>query len=326
MGEFSFVLARVGLNTNSIDAELYALILSTAVVTMFITPFISGLTTPIYLLKKSWFKRERLQTINLPESGLADHVVIAGGGQVGQNIAKILQRLELGFVIIELDYRNIEKVKAEKFPTIYGDASQPVVLEAAKTGEARLLIITIPSTFASNSIVDQAKTLNKNLLIVARATDVEHMVELHQRGVYEVVQPEFEASLELTRQALIHLNVPLSKIYDFTDIVHKELYAPLYKSEEHYNTISQLKSASRNLELSWVNVTGDSHFIGSNISKLQIRSKTGVSIVAIIRDERFYPNPGPDFIFQKTDLVGVIGELHQLETFKNYIKETDKEP
>ena len=320
VGEFSFVLARVGLNTNSINAELYSLILTTAVVTMFITPFVSSLTNPIYSLRSSWFKHEKLQTINLPESGLKNHVVIAGGGQVGQNIAKILQRLELGFVIIELDHRRVELAKSEKFPVIYGDASQPIVLEAAKIRDARISIITIPSALVSNLIVTQIHSMKKNLCIVARAINVEHMLELHQRGVYEVVQPEFEASLELTRQALIHLNIPLSKIYDFTDVVHKELYAPLYNSEEHYSTISKLKSASRNLELRWVGIPEDSPLIGSSIGNTEIRTKTGVSIAAIIRDDKFFPNPNPSFVFQNKDLIGVIGENPQLLTFKNYIK------
>ena len=323
VGEFSFVLARVGINTGSINTELYSLILTTAVVTMFLTPFIAGLTNPLYSLKKSWFRHEHLETINLPREGLHDHIVIAGCGQVGQNIARILKRLALNFVVIELDHRRIEQAKSDGLPAVYGDASQDIVLEAAQIGQARLLIITIPSAVAANAIVDHARKLNKHLSIVARATNAEHMVELHEKGVYEVVQPEFEASLELTRQALIHLNIPLNKIHDFTDLVHKELYAPLYKSDEDYRIISQLKSVSRGLDLRWVNVKQGSHFNNKSIGALQIRSVTGVSIVAIIRGEDFFPNPEASFVFREADLVGVIGEFQNLQTFKAYIENHD---
>ena len=323
VGEFSFVLARVGINTGSISTELYSLILTTAVVTMFLTPFIAGLTNPLYSLKKSWFRHEHLETINLPREGLHDHIVIAGCGQVGQNIARILKRLALNFVVIELDHRRIEQAKSDGLPAVYGDASQDIVLEAAQIGQARLLIITIPSAVAANAIVDHARKLNKHLSIVARATNAEHMVELHEKGVYEVVQPEFEASLELTRQALIHLNIPLNKIHDFTDLVHKELYAPLYKSDEDYRIISQLKSVSRGLDLRWVNVKQGSHFNGKSIGALQIRGVTGVSIVAIIRGEDFFPNPEASFVFREADLVGVIGEFQNLQTFKAYIENRD---
>ncbi len=320
VGEFSFVLARVGLNTQSIDANLYSLILTTAVVTMFITPLLSSLTQPLYSLKKSVFKREKLETINLPDTELKDHIVIAGGGQVGQIIAKILKRLSLNFVIIELDHRRVEYFKTEKLPVIYGDASQHIVLEAATVNNARLLVITTPSAAISNAVVDEARKMNRNLSIVARAKNPEHMSELHEKGVYEVVQPEFEASLELTRQALIHLNIPMNQINDFTDVVHKELYAPLYDSEHHYRIISQLKSVSRGLDLNWINIPENSQFVGKSISELHVRAKTGVSIVAVIRDEQFFPNPHANFTFEKTDLVGIIGEFRQLQSFKEYIK------
>ncbi len=326
VGEFSFVLARVGINTGSIDADLYALVLTTAIVTMFLTPLISGLTTPLYARQRKGVTSYRLEKINLPDTELKNHVVIAGGGHVGYNIARILQRLELAFVIIELDHRRVEQAKADKMPVIYGDASQPVVLEAAGIHEARLLIITIPSVIAANSIVDHARRINKNLSIVARAINVEHMKDLHGRGVYEVVQPEFEASLELTRQALIHLNVPLHQINDFTDVVHKELYAPLYNSDEHYQIIARLRSASRNLELRWVTIPDDSPLIGKSISRLRIRNRTGVSVVAIIRGEQFHPNPPPEFIFQPGDLAGIIGEFAHLQAFKKFVKDPDCVP
>lgn len=320
VGEFSFVLARVGLKTNSIDAELYSLILTTAVFTMFLTPFISNLTAPIYSRIKGRFKHETLQTINMPDAGLSHHVVIAGGGRVGQNIAKILQRLDLDFVIIELDSRRIEQAKRSKFPVIYGDASQPVVLEAAQINQAKLLLITIPSAVVSQAIATQMQLLNPNLRIVARAISVEHMKDLHDRGVYEVVQPEFEASLEFTRQALLHIKIPINKIQEFTDTVRRELYAPLYGTDLPYQTISQLQSASRLLDLNWVELTEDSPLIGHTIQELRIRSVTGVSIVAIIREGKLQANPDPHLRFKTHDLIGVLGEPERIETFNVFIK------
>jgi len=89
VGEFSFVLARVGISTNSIDEELYALILAVTVITMLLTPFVSGLAVPVYAWRKRRFQQEPLQTINLPQAGLHDHIVIAGGGRVGQYVARV---------------------------------------------------------------------------------------------------------------------------------------------------------------------------------------------------------------------------------------------
>jgi len=320
VGEFSFVLAQVGLNTKSINTELYSLVLTLTVATMFLTPFISNLTEPIYSFFRARSKREPLQTINLPESGLSNHVVIAGGGQVGQNIAKILERFEVEFVVIEVDFHRFEQLKTSKYPAIFGDAGQAVVLEASQIRQAKLLLITAPSALVSQTVAAQAHAIQADLKTVARAISIEHMKDLHSRGVYEVVQPEFEASLEFTRQALLQFKIPPDKIQQFMDTVRYELYAPLYDADSSYRTLSQLQSASRLLELSWLSLPRESPLIGHSIEELQIRTITGVSVVAVIREATLCPNPAPDFTFRDNDLVGVLGDSPQLQTFEEWLK------
>jgi monovalent cation:H+ antiporter-2, CPA2 family len=136
----------------------------------------------------------------------------------------------LAFVVIELDQRRVDQAKAAGFPVIFGDASQPVVLEAVQIEQARLLLTTVPTVVITQVIVDQVRRLNPKLHIVARAEGIEQMKTLHHLGVYEVVQPKFEAGLEITRQVLLHLNIPASEIQRFTDAVRQELYAPLYRA------------------------------------------------------------------------------------------------
>jgi len=320
VGEFSFVLAQVGLNTHSISAELYSLVLTLAVATMVLTPFISNLTSPIYSLFRARSKQEPLQTINLPESGLSNHVVIAGGGQVGQNIAKILDRFGVNFVVIELDSRRFEQLKTLNFPAIFGDASQAVVLEAPQIRQAKMLLITVPSAVVSQTVAAQAHAMHPDLKIVARAISIDHMKELHSRGVYEVVQPEFEASLEFTRQALLHFKIPPDKVQQFLDAVRYELYAPLYDADSSYRTLSQLQNASRLLDLNWLPLPEESPLAGHSIEELRIRSITGVSIVAVIRETALYPNPAPDFTFRDHDLIGVLGDSAQLQNFEGWIQ------
>lgn len=313
VGEFSFVLARVGISTNSISNNLYALILATAIVTMVMTPVVSGLTAPLYALRKRWFKREPLQTMNLPEAGLHNHVVIAGGGRVGQYVAQVLQRLELAFVIVEIDHRRVMEAKDEGYSVIYGDASQEIVLEAARVNQACLVLITAPALLSTQAIVDQVRHANPTVDIVARAEGVEQMQVLRDRGVYEVIMPEFEAGLEITRQALLHLNIPATEIQRFTDAIRRELYAPLYDSNDGYQTIAQLQNVTNLLELNWIRLTAGSPFVGRTIHDLQIRSQTGVSVVGVIRDGELYPNPDAGFCFAIGDLVAVLGDSQQMD-------------
>ena len=96
--------------------------------------------------------------INVPEGGLADHVVIAGSGRVGRSIADALAHLRLPSVLIELDDRRVRQARLAGLPMIYGDATQSVVLEAAGIPRARAMLITLPTLTDARAIVTTVDT------------------------------------------------------------------------------------------------------------------------------------------------------------------------
>jgi len=234
VGEFSFVLGLVGLNTQSISSEFYSMVLTMTIVTMLLTPFVSGLTSPFYTVWCRWRKPVPLEPLHFPKTGLHDHLVIAGGGRIGNSIAHVLQKLEIPFVVIELNSRRVDDLRVHGFPLLYGDASKETILKAAEIDKARLLLITTPLSVIAREIVEQAKKINAGLHIIARAQGIEEMGALHDQGVGHIVQPEFEASLEMTFQALRHLDMPIDQIRQFTDEVRRGLYLPLYDTEDEY--------------------------------------------------------------------------------------------
>ncbi|MCP3940889.1 MAG: portal protein [Desulfobacteraceae bacterium] len=315
VGEFSFVLARVGIETNSIDQNMYSLVLAISVLSMVVTPFASSLAAPLYKFKKRVFKYEPLQTENIPSSGLNDHVIIAGGGNVGQHIAQVLTKLELPFVIIELNHQRMMECKNAKFPVIYGDMSQPPVLEVSAIKAARLLLITTPSVINTRIIVKHAHHLKPSLHIIARAEGVDQTRQLYDIGVYMVVLPEMEAGLEIARQALLHLEVPVIAIQQYTDAVRQQSYAPIYQSNQD-QLLTKLDKIKDMLEISWVQLTPLSPLISKSIKESAIRTKTGASIVGILREKIFHSNPKADYFFQKEDLVAVVGNQQERNEFK----------
>lgn len=227
VGEFSFLLARVGLASGCLDAQTYSLVLSTAVVTMALTPLISGQTARLYALKKRFFRHEPLTTVNLPVGGLRGHVVIAGGGRVGLAVAEVLQEIGKPCVVVELDPRRLERVKATGAPAVFGDAAQAIVLEAAAIRSARLLLVTTPGAVQAPTIVTAARALNDGLTVVVRAALPEQLASLRGLGVREAVLPEYEAGLEMTRQALMHLGSSAEDVRNLAASVRRRLYAPL---------------------------------------------------------------------------------------------------
>ena len=316
VGEFSFVLARVGISTGSISDELYSLTLTVAIVTMFLTPLLSRLTAPLYALVRKRSSSDPMQTINIPDSGIADHVVIAGGGRVGRNVARVLTRMGFPFILIEFDSRRVEQAQKEGWPVIFGDASQPTVLEAAHVESARICLVTTPSIDVTATVVRQIRKLNRSVHIVARASGVKAMAELHSLGVYEVVLPEFEAGLEITRQALLHLHVPAEEIQRFSDDVRGELYQPMFELGRAHENLVAIKDAARLLSLHWVELPEESALLGRNLQDSQVRSVTGVTVVGILRNGRLNSNPDGAELFEAGDMIAVIGSPDQTAAFR----------
>ena len=320
VGEFSFVLARMGISSQSISMEFYSLVLTTTILSMFLTPFISGLTAPLYKLRNRWRKPFTLQTINLPEEGFQDHLVIAGGGRVGKHIADVLQRIGVPFVILEMDARRVAFLKTLGFPIIFGDAAQEVILDASELDKAKLLLVTTPAFIVSRAIVDRAKKVRPDIHVVTRAQSLAQMEEFHDTGVYHIVQPEFEAGLEFTRQALLHLDLPADRIQQFTDEVRQELYRPLYEVHAEYTSIAQLQNASRLFGLTWVTVADKSALTEKPIGESQIRTRTGVTIAGIMRNGVLHTNPSPEFVLKPRDVMGALGTSEQLSRLQDYLK------
>ena len=224
VGEFAFVLARVGLASGAITRDLYALVLNTAVATMALTPVVSSATTRIYRRVRGPQTREPLQAVNIPDAGLTGHVVIAGAGRVGRTIAEALSSQKLPQVLIELDDRRFQQARTAGLAVIYGDASQTVVLEAAHLSRASALLVTVPAYTDVRAIVHTSRHIRPALTIVARADSPDAVRELYALGIEDVTSPEVEAAIEMTREALIRFAMPADEIQRVTTRMRRDRY------------------------------------------------------------------------------------------------------
>jgi CPA2 family monovalent cation:H+ antiporter-2 len=208
VGELSFILARQGLQLGVLSNDAFSLMLTTAVVTMVLTPAASASAEPLYAALRRRRPGGAPEVENPPPGGLADHVVIAGGGRVGQHLAQAIAAVGAPLVVIELDHRRMEQCRLAGLPVLYGDAANDVILHAAGIHAARLLVVAIPAADATAQIIAHARTEAPNLPAVVRAESVEEMHALARLGVSDIVQPELEGGLAMVRQVLAQLDVP----------------------------------------------------------------------------------------------------------------------
>ncbi len=208
IGEFSFILALLAVDTGIITDSLYQLIVASAIITMLLTPFIMGLNSWLYkaLSQQPWFARvmaDRSEPAHLAEAlEISRHAVICGYGSCGERLAEVLEKQKFAYLVIDLDPTVIQDLRRRHIPCIYGDASNPEILSHASLDKARILVCTIPDYQAEELVARNARTINPRLDIVARVHRDEDVALLRNVGVTELVLPFFEGSLEMVRHTL----------------------------------------------------------------------------------------------------------------------------
>lgn len=325
VGELSFLLARTGAGSGALSEGTYSIILTVAALSMAATPFASRLAPRLYGLWRARFPAESLSTVDLPDLGLKDHVVVVGYGRVGSFVARMLQGLGRPFVVVEADFGRADGARGAKVPVVYGDATADPVLEAAGVGAARLVVLTISDAVGTRLAVGRVRAMNPQASILARATAPDQLADLKELGVREAVQPEMEAALELGRRALLDLGVGAGEAQRYADRVRDELYAPIYEgggpNGAEGELFRRLRRASEAVETDWVEVPEGSALAGRTIGELDVRKETGASIVAVVRGEEAFPNPGPGFALCLGDLLSVLGAAEERAAFSKLARE-----
>jgi CPA2 family monovalent cation:H+ antiporter-2 len=205
IGEFSFVLATLGVKTGVLSTSLFNLVLATAAVTIFLSPPLLSLSHVVAgaIGRAQEARRHVLEPAGTTgASEMTDHTVICGYGRVGREVAAALQEHDFPYVVIDLNPEIVDDLQAQGVPVIFGDATNPVVLEHAQLGRARLLAVLLPDPAACEVVTIRARELFPRLDILARAVSAENAERLRQAGATNVVQPEFEAGVTVVGHAL----------------------------------------------------------------------------------------------------------------------------
>ena len=208
IGEFSFVLALVGLENNLISEQTYLLLLGTTAITLVCTPILFEGATPIAeallgmpRLRPLLTRWESPQQV-WAEEGLENHVVVAGYGRVGQVVVNVLHQQGHKALVIENSEAAIQLLRHRKIPYILGDADAVQILDRASLEKAIALAITLPDPASTRLLLKRALAIAPELDVIARAHITAEIDVLTQAGAREVVQPEFEAALELGSHVL----------------------------------------------------------------------------------------------------------------------------
>ena len=206
-GEFSFVLASVGLSLGAVSPDTFSLAMGAVV--------ISVLTAqPLLIAARAIGERVDGRTIRDPmiedaheDVDLRRHAVILGYGRVGRSVARVLESRGFSWIAVDSDYQVAREARAAGARIVYGDAGAPSVLDRTRIVDSHTVIVAIPDVLATRQAAAYALLRNPRVEIVARAHSETEEAELRRLGVARVVLAEREVGNELVRHALRRFGV-----------------------------------------------------------------------------------------------------------------------
>ncbi|MDO9561296.1 MAG: NAD-binding protein, partial [Bradyrhizobium sp.] len=219
IGEFSFILAELGVKLNLLPTAGRDLILAGAILSIMLNPLVFA---AVDWLARRLERPSGESAVSISDSGaeaptaqaaapeassappdatqLTGHTILVGHGRVGSIVADALQKSRRPFLIIEDADNVVAKLRESNFETIVGNAARSDVLKSANLGAARYLLIAIPETFEAGQIVQQARAANPDIQIIARAHSDAEVEHLKNMGADLIIMGEREIALGIIHQ------------------------------------------------------------------------------------------------------------------------------
>ncbi len=320
IGEFSFVLARDGRTAGLLPDLLYQQFLGVVVITMLVTPFLlQGGPALLDALEKlvplnrllPGFRPRDFAPVQDP---VKDHVIIAGYGLNGRNVATALRSIKVPYLIVELNAQTVRKARTEGEPAFYGDATREEILRALGSERARMLVIAISDPAATRRMVRVARDLNPRLYIIARTRYVVEIPELTRLGANVVIPEEFETSIEIFARVLAHYNVPREEIERLVGEIRASHYEALRPGARRRLTLTGTFRAIPQMEVERIVLDANAPVVGQTIAETALRSRTGALILAVRRGDSDLATPDADFRLEAGDVLVVVGQPQQIQS------------
>ena len=211
IGEFSFILAALGVSLGVFPEEGRSLILAGALCTIVLNPFVfwavgkldTWLTRyPKLIDRLERQKAPRLVTTDLWMATPANHAILIGYGRVGRTIGEALQRVGFPFIAIDQDRRVVEAIRTLGVTAVYGDATRPGILEHARPEFARMLVIASPDPYHARHIIELARARNPEIDIIVRTHADTEQELFEQLGVSKALMGERELAFGMAYHSL----------------------------------------------------------------------------------------------------------------------------
>lgn len=213
--EDAFILMSVAYANKMFTQEQYMFVIAGVLISLLFTPTLIAQKEKIYKLIWRFIaryapfihtyvvKRIDRDRSSIDALDIKNHIILCGYGRIGSHVGRALLLAEIPFVAIDYNFATVEKAKKLGVNVIYGDPTDIDMLDYAECETASAIVLAVPDRFAQESIVLNAKKLNKDIIVMSRVHRTIDHKRMKDLGVHVVIQPEFEASLSIIKKIMM---------------------------------------------------------------------------------------------------------------------------
>jgi CPA2 family monovalent cation:H+ antiporter-2 len=321
IGEFSFVLAKSAHSGSLLPESDYQTFLAASIISMIATPFLISASPRVGYLIQSLFKdgsdadvENSEDEIHMTSSGgLQQHVIIVGYGLNGRNLSRVLRAVGVPYVVLELNADVVRRAKAKGEKINFGDATRREVLLHAGVEHAWSLVLAMSDPGAARRTVDLAHRLNPDLHIIVRTRYVAEITELLELGANEVIPEEFETSIEIFSRVLHRYGTARNVIEQQIGRVRKQGYEMLRSAAMPPPTTAIPKFSLAGAATEAIVLDATSPVIGQDLGELDVRGRSGATVIAVVRDGETKISPGAHYKLAEGDTVVILGSPAKID-------------
>lgn len=325
LGEFGFILSKVGIEAGIITELTNQYFLSVSIATMLLTPFViifSEKITNTMLQTKIGTVIQKVNKLDknpkyqneVNTEGYKNHLVIIGYGINGSNLAKAAKYAGIKFLAVEFNAEIVARERKKDVPIIFGDASQDHILELVHIKQAQSVVIAISNIEATKAIITNIRFVCKSVYLVVRTRYVKEINELLALGADEVIPEEFETSVEIFSRVLHNFLIPADDIQHFVETIRADNYHLFQSNKQKPRILNPIKAPD--FKITCVRMNNDSGgLVGKTITQANIRQEFGINIVAILRKDEMISNVLPEEKLLYNDLLYVQGDTVSIDAF-----------
>ena len=315
VGEFSLILAKAGAGYGLLTATSEQTFLSASILSMIVTPFLIQWAQRLAFGIEAVVRAPSGELLSEKKEGgvTTGHVIVVGYGLNGQNLSRVLKEVGIPYRILEMDPDLVNEARAADEPITFGDGTRPGVLQKMGIEKARILVLAISDPVATSHVVSQVRRLRHDLYIIVRTRYVAEIDRLYTLGANQVIPEEFETSVEIFARVLQEYHLPRNVISLQVDLIRKEHYGTLRGLRLQGKRLDELSQFLAGTTTDTLLIMEGSPAVGQTLAGLEVRQKSGVTVIAVVRDGQSFHNPSPDFRLASGDILVLLGSHKELD-------------